>query len=199
MNYSDLDRMKYLNIILLTEFRNHIQRIQIQSIVELENEQIDDDQNSSNFNHEMNDGMKRRKKDIEISLAKVEDVENSYQQIDDRNIEDIEEQNLYIDKPNRVPISANSLNGEDIVNDDFETSIENFEIEHIEEDQSLINDHDDMNDEQIKCEICEKVFKTKILLKNHFGADNGENVTCNNFAKMKLERSIKIVVGVDQI
>merc|ERR1712062_65168 len=108
--------MKYLNIILLTEFRNHIQRIQIQSIVELENEQIEDDQNSSNFNYEMNDGMKRRKKDIEISFAKVEEVENSYQQIDDRNIEDIEEQNLYIDKPNRVPISANSLNGEDMVN-----------------------------------------------------------------------------------
>merc|ERR1739836_306677 len=52
INYSDLDRLKYLNIILLTEFRNHIQRIQIQSIAELEN-----DQNSSNINYQMNDGV----------------------------------------------------------------------------------------------------------------------------------------------
>ena len=69
-NYSDLDRLKYLNIILLTEFRNHIQRIQIQSTVELENEQIEDDQNSSNFNHEMNDGMKRRKKILKFPWLK---------------------------------------------------------------------------------------------------------------------------------
>ena len=114
MNYSDLDRLKYLNIILLTEFRNHIQRIQIQSIAELENEKIDDDQNSSKINNEMHDGLIRRNsinidEDIEISLVKVEEVENSYQQIDDRNIEDIEEQNLYIDKPIIVPISANYL------------------------------------------------------------------------------------------
>ena len=59
MNYSDLDRLKYLNIILLTEFRNYIQRIQIQSVAELENEQIEDDQNSSNFNHEMNEKKKK--------------------------------------------------------------------------------------------------------------------------------------------
>ena len=84
------------------------------------------------------------------------------------------------------------------MNDDFEPSIENFEIEHIEDDQSLINDRDEINDELIKCEICKKIFKTKILLKNHFLTDNGEYVTCNNFAKnfqtrTKLERSITIV------
>ena len=64
------------------------------------------------------------------------------------------------------------------MNDDYETSIENFEIE---DDQNLICDHDDMIYEEIKCEICEKVFKTKILLKNHLETDKGENVTCNDF------------------
>ena len=77
-------------------------------------------------------------------------------------------------------------------------SLDNFEIEHIEDDQNLINDHEDMNHELIKCEICEKVFKTKILFKNHFGTDNGEYFTCNNFKKtfqikMKSERAIKRV------
>ena len=47
----------------------------------------------------------------------------------------------------------------------------------------MINNHDDRNDELIKCEICEKVFKTKILLENHFETDNAEYVNCNNFAK----------------
>ena len=64
------------------------------------------------------------------------------------------------------------------MNDDYETSIENFEIE---DDQNLICDHDNMIYEEIKCEICEKVFKTKILLKNHLETDKGENVTCNDF------------------
>merc|ERR1712218_228378 len=100
-------------MILLTEFRNHIQRIQIQSIAELENEKIEDDQNSSKINHEMNDGLIRRKSinfddDIEISSVKVEEVENSYQQMGNLEIENIEEQNLSIDEPIRVPISANS-------------------------------------------------------------------------------------------
>ena len=203
-NYSDLDRLKYLNIILLTEFRNHIQRIQIQSMVELENEQTDNGQNSGQIDQDMNDGVIRRKSinsdDIEIPLVKVEEVENSNQKMGDL---EIEEQNLRIDKSNRVPISADcdiqsSINDENIVNDDFESSIETFQIEHIEDDQNLINYHDDMNDERIKCEICGKVFKTKILLKNHFGTDNGEYVTCNNFVKTfqtktKLERPIKIV------
>ena len=182
-NYSDLDRLKYLNIILLTEFRNHIQRIQIQSMAELENKQTDDDENSSVIEQHMSD-------DIEIPLVKDEERENSYQKVGDLRIEDIEEQNFSIDKPIRVSISADcdiqsSLNVEDIVNDDSETSIENFEIDHIEDDQNLINDHDDMNDdnELIKCEICEKVFKTKILFKNHFGTENGEYFTCNNFKK----------------
>ena len=80
MNYSDLDRLKYLNIILLTEFRNHIQRIQIQSMAELENEQIEDDQNSSEIDHDMNDGLIRKKSinsdhDIEFLLVKEETVE----------------------------------------------------------------------------------------------------------------------------
>ena len=118
-NYSDLDRLKYLNIILLTEFRNHIQRIQIQSIAELENEKIEDDQNSSKINNEMHDGLIRRNSiniddDIEISLVKVEEVEN--QQMGNLEIDDIEEQNLSIYEPIRVP--AISLNEEDIVNDE---------------------------------------------------------------------------------
>merc|ERR1719210_1871719 len=104
-NYSDLDRLKYLNIILLTEFRNHIQRIQIQSRIELENEQIEDDQNSPEIDHEMNDGQLIRRKstdsdDIEIPLVKVEEVENSNQKMGDLEIEEIEEQNLRIDKSN---------------------------------------------------------------------------------------------------
>ena len=97
-NYSDLDRLKYLNIILLTEFRNHIQRIQIQSRTELENEQIEDDQNSQEIDHEMNDGQLIRRKstnsdDIEIPLVKVEEVENSNQKMGYLKIEEIEEQN----------------------------------------------------------------------------------------------------------
>ena len=203
MNYSDLDRMKYLNIILLTEFRNHIQRIQIQSMAELENEQTDDDQNSGQIDQDMTDGLIRRKyinsDDIEIPLVKVEEVKNSDRNMGDLEIKDIEEQNLSID----TTISAdcdiqNSLDGEHIVNDDFEASIEKFEIENIENDQSLINNHDD--NDLIICDICEKDFKTKILFKNHFGAANGEYVTCKNFEKtfqnkMKLDRSIKKVDG----
>ena len=122
---------------------------------------IEDDQNSSKINNEMHDGLIRRNSiniddDIEISLVKVEEVENSYQQMGNLEIEDIEEQHLRTDKPIRVPISANSLNEEDIVNDEYETSMENFEIE---DDQNLINEHDDINDEEIKCEICEKFPK----------------------------------------
>ena len=96
INYSDLDRLKYLNIILLTEFRNHIQRIQIQSMAELENEQIEDNQNSSETDHEMNDEMIRRKSidsdDIEIPMVKVvEEVENSNQKMIHLEIEGIED------------------------------------------------------------------------------------------------------------
>ena len=176
MNYSDLDRLKYLNIILLTEFRNHIQRIQIQSMVELENEQTDNGQNSGQIDQDMNDGVIRRRSidsdDIEILLVKVEEVENPKMIMNDLEIEDIEEQSISIDKPISAECDTqSSLNEEDIVNDDFEASIENFE--NIEDDQNLINNHDDRNDELIKCEICEKVFKTKILFENHFEIDNG--------------------------
>ena len=78
MNYSALERLKYLNIILLTEFRNHIQRIQIQNMAELENEQSDDDQNSREIDQGMNDRLIRRKAtdsdDMEIPIVKVEEA-----------------------------------------------------------------------------------------------------------------------------
>ena len=56
-----------------------------------------------------------------------------------------------------------------------------------------------MNDEQIKCEICEKVFKYKIMLKNHFCIvhnNEGKIITCNICAKtfqtkMELKSHIK--------
>ena len=102
-NYSDLDRLKYLNIILLTEFRNHIQRIQIQNMAELENEQSNDDQNSREIDQGMNDRLIRRKAtdsdDMEIPIVKVEEAENSNQNIGNHKIEDIEEEDSSIDKP----------------------------------------------------------------------------------------------------
>ena len=127
INYSDLDRLKYLNIILLTEFRNHIQRIQIQSLAELENKQTDDDENSSVIEQHMNDELIRRKSincdDIEIPLVKLEEVENSNGNMGVFEIEDVEEQNLSIDKPTSADCDIqSSLDREDRVNDDFETS-----------------------------------------------------------------------------
>ena len=78
------------------------------------------------------------------------EMENSNENMSVFEIEDIEEQNISIDKPISAECDTqSSLNEEDIVNDDFEASIENFE--NIEDDQNLINNHDDRNDELIKC------------------------------------------------
>ena len=66
--------------------------------------------------------------------------------------------------------------------DIFDMSIQNIEIDHIRDDQNSINGFQDMNDELIRCEICEKVFKNKIMLKNHFCIvhnNEGEIITCN--------------------
>ena len=68
----------------------------------------------------------------------------------------------------------------------FDRSIQDIEIDHNRDDQNSINGFQDMNDELIRCEICEKVFKNKIMLKNHFCIvhnNEGEIITCDICAK----------------
>ena len=105
--------------------------------------------------------------DSETSIEnfEIECIENDQNLITHANfkIKNIKEsQNSNIDKQIRE-ISTDSeiqisINKEGRVVDDFE-------IEY--DDRNLINNHE-MNDKTSKCEIYEKEFKTKTLLKNHF-------------------------------
>ena len=154
IDYSDLDRLKYLNIILLSEFKNYIQRTDLN----INNTQISKSKISTN------------------TQIKIEEVETSVQKMENFENEHIVEEDQRFSTND--PTSEIEIEEKDI----FDMSIQNIEIDHIRDDQNSINGFQDMNDELIRCEICEKVFKNKIMLKNHFCIvhnNEGEIITCN--------------------
>ena len=140
IDYSDLDRLKYLNIILLSEFKNYIQRIDLN----INNTQISKSKISTNTQIKI--------EEVETSVQKMENFENEHIVEEDQNFS------------TNDPTSEIEIEEKDI----FDMSIQNIEIDHNRDDQNSINVFQDMNDELIRCGICEKVFKNKIMLKNHF-------------------------------
>ena len=171
LNYSDLDRLKYFNIILMTEFKNFIQR-KVEQIQGLENSSLDQD-----MNHTLIKKMSTNSTNNQIPHIRIEEVEKFDQEIDDFEIKNIEDdQNFGIDDEPRSEISTDnetqiSLIGEEHEKDDFGPPIKNSHIQHLLDDEKLIYDktidEHDNEGEIITCNICEKTFQTQRNLNRH--------------------------------
>merc|ERR1712062_391977 len=151
MDYSDLDRLKYLNVILLTEFKNMIQKTH-----DLKSQYSNADQNSSLDHDENYESINNILTENKIQIAHIAkdlllaEIKNSSQNLDNFESEHIEnDHNSITDSDeNDGLIEEMSTDPEDFLLTEVKNSIQkpdNFVIELIEDHQNSVDNYDESN------------------------------------------------------
>ena len=191
-NYSDMKRMKYLNLILMIEFKKRIESDNNISIIETEIENLEDYQNSTIVSDLNDDTLNEMSTESEIEINETE------KNLNESCIETGSKESKYISMSDEEIFSCHLCNNKYSLNFHLKQHIKN-----IHEEKSLVKNIElnrpsaPEGPKATKCESCGKSFSRPFNLKTHIKAihEGHKDYKCKDCGKLfvalhNLERHI---------